>query len=589
MKTFQRLRNKIILAVALYLMVIGVAGAMFLYTYLFGTVSAKAEQMDRMYLETVKSRLDRNFAELFSLAVLCANDPLVIRAVSRRDLSAKEKLRIALDVQDKLNAYIRVCPANVYINKFILSAGEDLFVQGQGRQEGEVSDRARLFAFPLYAEYAAAGNWVNGFGPSIGVHNQRDCYALIFPVRSYHNGGGGLIYVEARLDMVTDIFRDYPLLPGLAAREAAGGLFISPSAKLTDETAGFPRGQDLSGGMRYKQDGRSFRLDVLALKDAPLILYNRVDVTELRPDDRDVFYTVLIAAAGFILAAAGLTLTLSVTLTLPIQRLIGRIRKIGMNDFSYDPEIEKPRDEIGQIGKALNEMSGSIARLLAETEESFRRQKNAEIVLLQTKINPHFLYNTLDSIQWMAKIQKNAGIAGMTRSLISLLRNIAGGSDDIIPLEEELRLLEDYAAVMSVRFMGIFSMTISIDSSFNRYLVPKLTLQPLVENAIIHGIAPSGCFGTIVIEAALEGGFLALSVEDSGLGICEEKLKTILNLDAGKSGTSLNNIGVKNVHERLRLLYGGGAGLTFESAEGRFTRVTARLEARLNTEGGGNA
>jgi two-component system sensor histidine kinase YesM len=213
-------------------------------------------------------------------------------------------------------------------------------------------------------------------------------------------------------------------------------------------------------------------------------------------------------------------------------------------------------------------------------EENFRQRKTAEIILLQTRINPHFIYNTLDSIQWMAKIQKNTGIADITRSLINLLRNIAGTSADLITLEEELRLLDDYTAVMSIRFMGIFSMENRIDTSLNRYLIPKLTLQPLVENAIIHGIAPSGIFGSIILEGRREGSFLVLTVLDSGIGIGEEKLKNILNIEAKKGGASLNTIGVKNVDQRLRLLYGEGAGLGFESEAGKYTRVTVRLPAR---------
>jgi two-component system sensor histidine kinase YesM len=189
----------------------------------------------------------------------------------------------------------------------------------------------------------------------------------------------------------------------------------------------------------------------------------------------------------------------------------------------------------------------------------------------------------------MAKIQKNTGIADITRSLISLLRNIAVNPDDLITLEDELGLLEDYTLVMSLRFMGIFNLENRIDPSLRQYLIPKLTLQPLVENAIIHGIAPSGAFGTIVLEGRFADSSLIITVEDSGCGIEPEQLRQILRVDAGKSGTSFNTVGVKNVDERLRLIYGEEAGLEFESVPGKFTRVTVRLTARTRAEGGDHA
>lgn len=133
------------------------------------------------------------------------------------------------------------------------------------------------------------------------------------------------------------------------------------------------------------------------------------------------------------------------------DRLNARLRRIAANDFSFDPEIEKPQDELGQIGRTVNEMSMSIQHLLRETEEMYTQRRNIEIALLQSQVNPHFLYNTLDSIRWMAVIQKNPGIASITHSLSNLLKNIAKGTQDKITLAEELGLLQDYIAIQAVR------------------------------------------------------------------------------------------------------------------------------------------
>jgi two-component system sensor histidine kinase YesM len=309
-----------------------------------------------------------------------------------------------------------------------------------------------------------------------------------------------------------------------------------------------------------------------------------MDVTMLAVDDREILYTVLAAVLMSLFAAAGLGLTLSAFLTRPIQILISRIRKISEDkDFSEDPEIEKSGDEIGLIGRAVNEMSGSIRLFLVKLEEQYRVQKNTELVLLQTQINPHFLYNTLDSIQWMAKIQNNPAIADLTRRLINLLRNIAGrnnsGENAKITLAEELRLLEDYTNLMSIRFMGSFEIVNQIPETFLNCRVPRFILQPLVENAILHGIEPSGKFGLITLKAAEEGDYLIITLEDTGIGMSPEELGNIKNRNRAKErgSPSLNNIGIANVDERLKLLYGESCGLFFESRQGQFTRVRVKI------------
>jgi two-component system sensor histidine kinase YesM len=336
---------------------------------------------------------------------------------------------------------------------------------------------------------------------------------------------------------------------------------------------------------RFRQGGRNYRLDRLPLETGSMVLYNQVDMTDFAVDNRQILYTVLGAVLMSLFAAIGLGLVLSINFTRPIQILISRIHKIyEENDFSYDPEIENRKDEIGRIGKAVNEMSGNIGRFLVRTEEHYREQKNSQIALLQTQLNPHFLYNTLDSIQLMAKLQNNPAIADFARRLINLLRSIPskmepGGTAAKITLAEELRILEDYSEVMSVRFMGSFEVVNKIPEAFLNCRIPKLTLQPLLENALLHGMDPSGKFIVITLTATEEGDYLHIIVEDNGVGISPEQMETIKTRyhEKGRNHPSLNNIGIINVDKQLRLLYGESCGLFFESRLGEYTRVTVKI------------
>jgi two-component system sensor histidine kinase YesM len=183
----------------------------------------------------------------------------------------------------------------------------------------------------------------------------------------------------------------------------------------------------------------------------------------------------------------------------------------------------------------------------------------------------------------MAKIQSNPTIADFARRLINLLRSIATRTADDagakITLREELRILEDYTEVMSVRFMGSFELDNRIPEAILDCRIPKLTLQPLVENAILHGIEPSGRFVVITLTAEEDGDYLLIMVHDTGVGMSAEQLETVKTWKSEKKhgGPSLNNIGVPNVDKELRLLYDKTCGLFFESRQGEYTRVTVRI------------
>jgi two-component system sensor histidine kinase YesM len=238
----------------------------------------------------------------------------------------------------------------------------------------------------------------------------------------------------------------------------------------------------------------------------------------------------------------------------------------------------------------------AVGLLLIFRREHTRHRRNVKLALLQIQINPHFVYNTIDSIRWMAKIQDNPAIADMCRRLINLLRNVISrpGTNHAVlatvTLGEELHILEDYTEIMAIRNLGGFEVINEVPPELLECQVPKLCLQPLIENAIIHGILPSGRFGVIKISAEMENAeseYLLVNVWDNGIGISYESLEKIKrrhpslrhlprSLSQGKEH-GLNNIGVMNVDERLKLLYGKDCGLFFESSKNEWTKVIMKI------------
>ena len=177
----------------------------------------------------------------------------------------------------------------------------------------------------------------------------------------------------------------------------------------------------------------------------------------------------------------------------------------------------------------------------------------------------------------MAVIQKCPGIEKMTRSLSNLLKNIAKGTQDKITVQEELNLLHDYVDIQAVRYMEAFSFVDEVPEALYKYRMIKLTLQPLVENAIFHGIEPTGESGTITVTGREDGSDIVLCVADDGAGIPADTLADLLTAERPRSHASLNGIGVYNVHKRLQMLYGDAYGLRIDSEPGCGTCVTVRI------------
>ena len=186
----------------------------------------------------------------------------------------------------------------------------------------------------------------------------------------------------------------------------------------------------------------------------------------------------------------------------PITALQSRIEAVGSGDFSADPAIEWD-NELGDIGRGINKMSGNITALMDRRLEDEKQKQDLEYRMLQNQINPHFIYNTLNSIKWMATIQHAPGIAEMVTALSRLLKSVSKGNERLVPLYEEFALLNDYFTIQQYRYGGTITLDVSYIEDENlthSCLIPRFTLQPLVENAIFHGIEPKGSAGEVTLR-----------------------------------------------------------------------------------------
>ena len=270
-----------------------------------------------------------------------------------------------------------------------------------------------------------------------------------------------------------------------------------------------------------------------------------------------------------------LTYYLSNRLTKPLAGILDRLKDVSVGDFEMDNSING-NDEMGLIGRGVNEMAGNIGSLMDELIQQEHEKCELEYRVLLNQINPHFVYNVLNSIKVMADIQKIEGISEMAASLGMLLKEISKGTEERVTIRREIELLDRYLYLQKIRKCGMLTIKYDIpDNSVLDYLIPRFTLQPLAENSIYHGLDKVNRMGVITISISLEGEDVVIIISDNGAGISKEKIAELLSAES-INGEEMTHIGLVNVDKRIKLFCGRG-GLLIDSIAGESTTVTMRF------------
>ncbi len=289
-----------------------------------------------------------------------------------------------------------------------------------------------------------------------------------------------------------------------------------------------------------------------------------------------VLAVIIIVAAGVILLSVMMiwyAVRVTKRITEPIGALSKKAQQFGEGDFSSVP-METHITELKTLNSGFDEMAGRIDALMAKQIQDQKSLHRAELELLQAQINPHFLYNTLDSIAILAESQREEDVVNMVTSLSTFFRNSLNKGEDIISLAAERTQVASYLEIQQIRYSDILQYEINIPEEMLDCRVPKLILQPLVENALYHGIKNRRGMGKITVTGEADGNDLLLKVRDNGAGMDEEQVK---ELQAGIYEDKHTGLGLVNVHKRIRLYCGAPYGLSFESQAGKGSCVTIHL------------
>ena len=310
--------------------------------------------------------------------------------------------------------------------------------------------------------------------------------------------------------------------------------------------------------------------------------WTTVGVIPLRYINKDLagiqYLTVIIIVLTIIIGVT-VSVIIAQSLILPLENTVNALEKFSRGDFAVRLK-ENRCDEIGKLNRIFNKAIKEINELMQKVTQSEILNKEMEFKTLQSQMNPHFLYNTLDTINWLAFKEKQTEICNLVAAISSLIRASISNKKSIITIEQELDYVKNYIYIQHIRYKDRFDIIYDIDESLLKQAVPKLIIQPIVENAIIHGIENSKNKNLLYISVKRENECIIIIVKDTGIGMTDEKVSELLKepLNAeGDEQKAHTNLGLYAVHKRIQLMYGDLYGLTVQSQAGEGTTVTLHI------------
>ena len=281
--------------------------------------------------------------------------------------------------------------------------------------------------------------------------------------------------------------------------------------------------------------------------------------------------TALVAFALAFIRAAGGALSRAVANPLAdLQAFAGKIADGQLDERTPEPDVDELRD----LSASLNVMAGKLDGLIKENKREQENLKKSELRVLQAQVTPHFLYNTLDAIVWLAEARKNSEVIAITRALSDFYRISLSDGHDWITVAQEEEHLRGYLTIQKIRYRDILDYDIRIDPTLKNEMILKLSIQPLVENALYHGIKNRRGGGSITIDVRRQEGSLYVHVSDNGIGMAPERLRNLRDMLSGKEPSADSGFGLYSVDQRIKLYYDQPQGLKVDSALGQGTAIS---------------
>ncbi|WP_046176283.1 cache domain-containing sensor histidine kinase [Domibacillus indicus] len=577
--TFENLKIK-------YKFIVFVSGIMFIFLvftivglqYTFKTydqqIYRKSSQVLSMSSDSVENELQR----IQDISFEIVTDPSLIKqtANTKKETNRYEQYGIQTAISDRLGDYIS---SEKYIHSiYLIDSNGKMYSAGNSLAPASEEEKAMLIR---RAEQAKGSNvWVTADGMNRFLTAARQ-------IRSYENlSMENLGTIVIRVDLakiVASLPEEWEDTKGNMMISNGDHVFFSEESIKPFRDFSFS-GQTGQGYTITELDKKRYFVTYVKTSFAGWTYWHFIPFDAVFSSITKVKYSIIAASIVLLLAVIATVAHFTRKITTPIEELVETMHHIQKGDFAIAETLPPPprhHDEIGILHRDFTFMVQRINELIKENYEKQLLLKETEFKALQAQINPHFLYNTLESVNWLAKANKQTQISKMVESLAYLLRNSINLKEDIVTIRQEVDLVSHYVTIQKFRFEERLDFHIKVEKEVYECRIPKLTIQPLIENAIHYALEKIIDPCTITIKAYRKQGAVFVTVEDNGPGMDAQFLE---KLQKGEVKTRGTGIGLKNIDERTKLFFGEKYGLSIHSAPESGTAVTVFLPYETGDE-----
>lgn len=539
----------------------------------------------QLIMDTINSDLD----ELIYITKWSSTNSLFVKYLES-DTSNSDGL--SLEAYERLKEEYQNSRSADYIKRLIISDDESKFLQvGNLNNLGLPYDDIKAKEQNFFTDLLKIENyyWIGIENDIFIPFGNEQIIPVVRPIYgTYENHIAGWVFLAISTDIITDNLRNYTIPKDVSIFFTIGDktYLIEEDNTFIETNFDFVTVNLLSESTMNSSTIAQTVQDKEGNQRTLISCFSNIDnwyisqtLSESQfTDQKFVFYFLLVFIIFAVISLGiGLTIYINYTINIPIRGIQRKLNAISNGDFSKDDTIEW-NHELGDIGKGINVLSKDVITLMDKRIESEKQQKDLEYKILQSQINPHFLHNTLNSIKWMATIQNATGISEMITALSRLLKSISNRTDQIIPIKEELELLENYIIIQQYRYGGTITINYNIQAEdLYDCSILRFSLQPIVENAIFHGIEAKGENGTILISLEKKENDILIKIRDNGVGMTKELIEKVLSRNEGAPSDLFQHIGINNVHRRIQYAFGDDYGIRIESEIGKYTEAYIRI------------
>ncbi|WP_051620404.1 sensor histidine kinase [Paenibacillus sp. UNC451MF] len=568
------------LRILVYIMVtccLFVTGTVMLYSHNF-SANQRAEMSNQVGLlhEQTLQRLKQTFSQIDSMARNVGNDSILQRLAegsvvrdSAEERALKEYADLLIKQQTSQLPYITDMCITLSDNRFILCTNSDAASPMLDIQKLPLQKQDRMIVKRDPEEETANSSQVIFMAPLVDRKS---------------NVIKGSIQMMVALDVaMKDIYGKWPLLRN-ELMDSDGTVMYSRIAPSQGADGKEPEWKAADPAqVQWKDDSIWSQLKV----DLPgTVWVSRIEVRQSvdRAQGQAVRQTLFFVVLLLVVVAVLSAYLFRYYFARPMQQLRALMNRAELGDFKAY-WVRKSSREWSELGESYNQMLNRLEELIKQVKREESLKKEAEMEALQYQLNPHFLYNTLNTIKWVAKMHRTPQIAEVVTSLVRLLQASLGKKGDFITIREEIGLIRDYMEIQSFRYGELVRLECEVDPLANNCLVPRMILQPLIENAIIHGIEPGKQEGLIMIRIWLDvpRDILYCQVEDNGVGMANGSLDG--DPSASTMRERMSGIGLRHIREKIKLYYGEGYSMHINSKPRQGTTIRLTMPVHQSEVG----